>query len=120
MYRDYLLPLKGSGTIKTIERQRKYILQEGFEYHGEKVRPIEYVADFYVQYADGREAVFDFKGMPDIAAKLKRKMFWAKYPELNFQWIAYSKIDGGYVPYEKVQQGRKERAKARKKNKENK
>ena len=119
MYRDWLLPKLLSGEVIDIQRQKSYVLQRAFEHNGKKQLPITYVADFVVTYANGETVVYDFKGMPDAVAKLKRKMFWNLYPELELQWIAYSKIDGGYVPYEVVQEGRKERRKA-KKNKENK
>ena len=114
MYRDYLLPQLHDGIITEIQRQVTYELQEGFTHEGKKERPITYVADFVVTYADGKTTVYDFKGMPDSLAKIKRKLFWYKYPDIDFQWMAYSKIDGGYVPYEAVAKGRKERAKARK------
>lgn len=117
MYRDFLLPLYESGEITEIERQKSYPLIESFEHEGTNVRAVTYVADFVVRYADGRTVVYDFKGMPDPVAKLKRKMFWKFYPELDLQWIVYSKIDGGYVPFEVAQLGRRERRKA-KKNKE--
>lgn len=117
MYRDFLLPQMEKGSIINIERQKTYILVEGFTYNDTKIRPITYVADFVVTYATGKTVVYDFKGMPDSVAKLKRKLFWNLYPNLELEWIVYSKIDGGYVPYETAQKGRKERRKA--KNKEN-
>lgn len=113
MYRDWLLPKYMSGEILRIKRQKTYILQSAFEYKGKKQKPITYVADFVVTYANGETVVYDFKGMPDAVAKMKRKMFWSLYPELDLQWIAYSKIDGGYVPYEVAQEGRKKRRKAK-------
>lgn len=117
MYRDYLLPQMESGQIQSIERQKSYELVSGFEHNGKKVRPITYVADFVVTYITGEVIVYDFKGMPDSVAKLKRKMFWNLYPDIELEWIVYSKIDGGYISYEKAQQGRKERRKARNKEK---
>lgn len=113
MYRDFLLPMVASGEIVKLERQKPYTLIEGYEYEGKKIRPVMYIADFVVTYADGRFVVYDFKGMPDDVAKIKRKLFCWKYPNIHFEWIGYSKIDGGYVPYEKIVEGRKARKAAK-------
>lgn len=115
-YRDWVLPKMESGLIAKCDMQVKFELQEKFTHDGKKVLPINYIADFVVTYKDGHITVFDVKGMPDNVALLKRKMFWYKYPDIDYQWICYSKIDsdgtdGGWVLYEKVKQGRKERKK---------
>lgn len=110
-YRDVILPEVEAGNIVHFERQKKYILQPSYTHCGKKVQPIEYKADYYVVYADGREQVIDIKGCPDAVAKLKRKMFWFVYPNIDYVWIGYSKIDGGFVTYETIQSGRKERKK---------
>ena len=116
-YRDVVLPGMESGLIKNYELQKPYELQPKFIHDGNVVRAITYVADFYIEYSDGREEVIDIKGSPDSLAKLKRKMLWHKYPEITYLWICYSKIDGGWCTYEKVQAGRAERKKMRSKEK---
>lgn len=110
-YRDVILPQVGSGSIIEYDLQRCYELQPKFTYNGKSVRPIDYVADFWIKFADGREVVIDTKGMPDAKAKLKRKMFWFKYPNVEYHWVCYSKIDGGWCKYEDVQKARAERRK---------
>ena len=110
-YAEVIIPGVECGDIVKFERQKKYILQPSYTHCGKKVQPIEYKADFYVVYADGREQVIDIKGCPDAVAKLKRKMFWFVYPNIDYVWIGYSKIDGGFVTYETIQSGRKERKK---------
>lgn len=112
MYRDLLLPGLENGTIRSVERQKEFVLSEGFTHDGQKIRPITYKADFVVFYACGRTVVYDFKGMAEPIARLKRKMFWKKYPELPFQWVGYSKIDGGYRDWDYIQKCRKQRRKA--------
>lgn len=120
-YRDVILPEIETGHIVKYERQKKYILQPSYTHNGKKVQPIEYKADYYVVFADGREQVIDIKGCPDAVAKLKRKLFWYVYPDIDYIWIGYSKVDGGWVTYETIQNGRKERRKLKKaKAKENK
>lgn len=115
-YRDVILPKTQSGEITYFERQKRYELQPSYVYQGKKIRPIDYKADFYIEYKNGNIVVIDIKGCPDSVAKLKRKMFSYKYPLIDYQWVGYSKISGGWKTYEEIEAGRKQRklAKARK------
>lgn len=108
-YRDVLCPLEESGDIVYCELQKPYELQPKFVHDQKTVRPIKYVADFFVRYKDGHEEVIDTKGCPDQTAFLKRKLFWYKYPDVIYRWICYSKIDGGWCDYEFVKKRRAER-----------
>lgn len=119
-YRDVILPGLGSGKILAFELQKPYVLQPKFTHDGKQVQAIMYIADFYVEYADGRIEVIDIKGMPDAVAKLKRKMFWHTYPDIDYRWICYSKIDGGFCDYEYVVAQRKLRKKKKSEDKERK
>lgn len=107
-YRDVLCPGVESGCIKYYELQKKYELLPGFIRNGKRVLPITYVADFYVEYADGHIEVIDTKGMPDNVAKIKRKLFWFKYPSVDYRWITYIKKFGGWLDYEQAKIMRKE------------
>lgn len=107
-YRDVLCPLVESGDVTKFELQKKYELQSGFLRNGKKILPITYVADFYVEYADGHIEVVDTKGMPDSVAKIKRKLFWFKYPDLDYRWVTYIKKFGGWLDYEQAKIMRKE------------
>lgn len=115
-YRDVILPKTQSGEITYFERQKRYELQPSYVYQGKKIRPIDYKADFYIEYKNGNIVVIDIKGCPDSVAKIKRKMFSYKYPTIDYQWVGYSKISGGWKTYEEIEAGRKQRklAKARK------
>ena len=108
-YRDFVIPNFNDGVISYYELQKKYILQPKFFHGGKSILPITYVADFYIEFANGEIEVIDIKGCPDSVAKLKRKLFWFQYPDINFRWVYYSKIDGGWCDYEYVQEKRKER-----------
>ena len=99
-YRDVVLTGVADGSIKHYELQKSYILQPGFRHNGTAVRAITYVADFYLEYADGRCEVIDIKGMPDSVAKLKRKLFWYTYPEMDYKWLTYVKKYGGWIEYD--------------------
>lgn len=107
-YRDILCPKVESGEITYVELQKKYELQPVFLRDEKKILPITYVADFYVEYADGHIEVVDTKGMPDSVAKIKRKLFWYKYPDINYEWITYIKKFGGWLSYENAKSLRKE------------
>lgn len=107
-YRDVVLPQMESGTIRYYELQKKYILQEGFARNGKRVLPITYIADFYIEYSDGSSVVVDIKGCPDTTAKLKRKLFWYKYPDTDYQWITYIKKFGGWGNYDEFNKLRRE------------
>ena len=74
----------------------------------ESILPITYVADFYIEYADGHSEVIDVKGCPDIVATIKRKMFWYRYPLIEYNWVTYVKKYGGWLDYDKVKRLRKE------------
>lgn len=107
-YRDVLCPDVESGLVKYYELQKKYELQPGFTRNGKKVLPITYVADFYIEYADGRTVVVDTKGCPDNISKIKRKLFWHRYPHIDYRWMTYVKKWGGWLDYDVVQSFRKE------------
>lgn len=93
-YTDVVLKKFESGEIVDYELQKKYILQDKFRRpNGELVRAIDYVADYWLKYKDGHEEIKDTKGagfLVDPVAKLKRKMFYNRYPDLDFEWITWS------------------------------
>lgn len=110
-YRDVILPLSRSGDICAFELQKEYELQPKFVYMGKTVRPITYVADFYVEYKDGHSEVIDIKGCPDSAARLKKKMFEYRYNDTIYRWISYNKKWGGWLDLDVIQRLRKENKK---------
>lgn len=113
-YRDVLCPLVESGDVVEYELQKPYELQPKFVRGGKNVQPITYVADFYMVFKDGSIKVVDTKGCPDSVAVLKRKLFWYRYPEIDYVWMCYSKIDGGWQTYEYVKKQRAARKLAKK------
>ena len=107
-YRDVVLPKMESGEITYFELQKKYILQEGFIRNEKRVLPITYIADFYIEYSNGNSVVVDIKGCPDTTAKLKRKLFWYRYPNTDYKWITYIKKFGGWGDYDEFNKLRRE------------
>ena len=106
-YRDVILPMYKNGEITYYELQKKYELQPKFKYENQSVRAIDYVADFFIIYKNGNQEVIDTKGMADSVAKLKRKLFWYKYPDVTYKWLTYVKKYGGWVEYDFVQKQRR-------------
>lgn len=82
-YYLYLKSLKKEGEIKEFTLQPKFELQAGFEKDGCKYRPINYISDFDVTYADGRREIVDVKGVMTDVFKMKAKMFDFRYPDLT-------------------------------------
>ena len=76
------------GRISQLERQKRFILQEGYiNNKGEKVLPIVYVADFvYYDHDKGCLIVEDVKSPATRTGvyKIKKKMFEYKYREYTF------------------------------------
>ena len=108
-YRDVLLPKVESGEVINYVLQKPYELQPKFVHNGKAIRPIQYVADFYIVYKDGREEVIDTKGYGDQVAILKRKIFWYHYPDVDYKWVTYVKKYGGWIDYEEYKKLKKNR-----------
>ena len=83
---DELLMLQRAGEIFDLKRQVKFELLPSFEIDGEKIRGIDYIADFtYRDSLDGSRVVEDFKGHKTDVYKIKRKLFMHKFcPEVRF------------------------------------
>lgn len=113
-YYTYLSDLMQKGVVTAIIPQPRYLLQESFRKNGILFRKIEYIADFAVQYEDGRSEVVDVKGMETTDFKIKRKLFEKKYPELSLKVVKYVKKFGGWVTIEEYKKFKKEEKKVKK------
>lgn len=80
--------LKMGRVVKDFERQVKFELQPKYtNSKGEHIRAINYIADFVVEYNDGRVEVVDVKGIRTKDYILKKKMFEFKYPQYIFKEV---------------------------------
>ena len=86
-YYIYLKQLKEIGEVVDFVLQPTYLLQEGFDLNGKRIRPITYKADFKVIYKDGHEEVIDVKGKLTEEFKIKRKMLLYRYRNINFKCV---------------------------------
>ena len=86
-YYIYLKQLKEIGEVVDFILQPTYLLQEGFNLNGKRIRPITYKADFKVVYKDGHEEVIDVKGKITEEFKIKRKMLLYKYRDITFKCV---------------------------------
>ena len=110
-YRDFLLPLVKSGDVVSYELQKPYELQPKFTHNNKTVQSIKYVADFFIVYKDGHEEVIDTKGCPDSVAILKRKLFWYRYPTVDYKWVTWVKKFGGWIEYDEYKRLKREEKK---------
>lgn len=70
--------LERAKKISNLERQVEFVVFDGFELKGKRIRPIKYIADFtYVR--DGKFIVEDAKGVETDVFKIKAKLFRARY-----------------------------------------
>lgn len=69
-FRDY--------SIKILEFQPRFTLQDAFKHDGQTIRKIEYVCDFLIEYAGDRFYI-EAKGMETEAYKLKKKLWLKRY-----------------------------------------
>ena len=113
-YRDVILPYTRSGEITHYEMQKPFELQPKFHREGKTIQPILYVADFYIEYGDGRIEVIDIKGCADSVARIKRKMFWYLYPDIPYRWLTHVVKYGGWIDYDEVAKLRRIAKKERK------
>lgn len=95
---EYYLHLKQQVTERQIlgfERQKRMLLQEGFNVEGVKgkIRPIFYVVDFIITENDGTLTYVDVKGMETDVFRLKKKLFMKRY---NTALLKVKKTKGGW------------------------
>lgn len=78
--------LQKAGKIKELERQKRFILQDGFiNNKKERVRPISYIADFFYYDVKLKQyVVMDAKGVETEVFRIKKKLFEKRYPEYLF------------------------------------
>ena len=86
-YYIYLKQLKEIGEVVDFVLQPTYLLQEGFDLNGKRIRAITYKADFKVIYKDGYEEVIDVKRKLTEEFKIKRKMLLYRYRDINFKCV---------------------------------
>ena len=86
-YYIYLKQLKEIGEVVDFVLQPTYLLQEGFNLNGKRIRAITYKADFKVIYKDGHEEVIDVKGKLTEEFKIKRKMLLYRYRDITFKCV---------------------------------
>jgi len=115
--KEWIQPKVESGKIISWSRQDEFILQDGFIKNEKKILPIKYVSDYVVIWSDGTRTIFDVKGNPDSVSKLKRKMFWKRYPDEKYIWMCRNIKFGDeshWLTYEELEQKRKAEKKSQK------
>ena len=76
-----------AGLITDLELQPVFLLQAAFrDQQGTHHRAMTYRADFQYK-TDGKPVVVDVKGVKTEAYRMRKKLFIAKYPHLEFREI---------------------------------
>lgn len=84
--------MEKAGLISNLSRQKTLTIIDDFTYNGEKIKGINYKADFYYRNKDGQIYVEDVKPFDEKSGKyrttkdfnLKWKLLKNKYPEYKF------------------------------------
>ena len=85
--------LEASGAIRDLVCQPSFVLQDSFDHKAfGKIQKIVYRADFsYFDSNLGHIVVEDVKGYRTEVYKLKKKLFLAKYPDIDFREVGVGK-----------------------------
>ncbi len=109
-YYVFLKKEERKGKISDLRCHPKYELVPTVVKLGKKQRAINYILDFdYIR--DGRRIAVDVKGWAMEDAKLKRKLFNWRYPDIELQWVARSIRwgAGGWIDYDDLQKIRRKK-----------
>lgn len=104
---EYLLSLKA----KEIKVHPTYLLQEKFSTSSWNIMAITYKADFEVQFDNWELRVVDIKWLATEVAKIKRKLFMKKYPDMDLKRLV--KYNGNFVDYFENEKRKQENRKIR-------
>ena len=81
-----LMMLQKCGEIDGLKLQPVYVLLDGFDYKGKRIRAIKYIGDFeYIESKTGEKVLEDTKGFKTKDYLLKAKMLKNRYPEIDFR-----------------------------------
>jgi len=79
--------LERDGQITDLEVHPRFVLQEGFRLpYGKRVPAITYTADFGYNEWNAR-IVEDVKGVETAVFKLKQRLFWKRYPDIELRVV---------------------------------
>lgn len=89
---NHYLYLKGeqqAGRIRNLKVHPKFVLQEGFRRNGKAVPAITYEADFSFEESPNWELIaWDSKGVETAVFRIKQKLFWCRYPDIELRVVA--------------------------------
>jgi hypothetical protein len=98
---QHLRLLERAGEVVGIELQPAFTLQETLRKFSRQLGKVRtwrkrtYTADFRVRYSDGRDVIYDVKGVKTEAFGLRQALFEARYPDLEL--VLVKKKGGRWV-----------------------
>lgn len=75
------------------------------------IKGIDYIADFDVEYSDGRRVIVDTKGKETTDFLIKKKLFKYKYPQYEFLIITLDEKTGAWLSLDEYKKLKKQRKK---------
>lgn len=83
-----LIAMQRARLITGLKTQERFTLQPAFVTRsGEKIRKIEYVADFVYRLPDGQMVIEETKGFQTDESKIKMKMVKYSYPDYDVRMV---------------------------------
>lgn len=79
--------LRMGKVVKDFAMQVPFELQPAFKYKSKTIRVIKYIADFVIEYTDGRTEVVDVKGFRTKDYLLKKKMLLYANQDMEFREV---------------------------------
>lgn len=97
--------------IAGFECQKEFELQPKFRSRttGRVVRPITYIADFFVTGCDGVQTAVDVKGQETPEFRIKKKLFEYRYPDVKFACVQWRASTGSWEDLEVIKAARRKK-----------
>lgn len=116
-YYIYLLEQKAKKKIKSFEMQVSYDLlpKKKNKFTGKTILPVKYIADFVITDKSGTIKVVDIKGRETADFKLKKKMFFYFYPNLDFRCVQWDGTQQKWRDLDEINKDRRARKRLKKK-----
>lgn len=118
-YYLYLLEQKAKKNIKSFDMQVSFDLlpKKKNKFTGKTILPVKYIADFVITDKSGIIKVVDIKGRETADFKLKKKMFFYFYPDLDFRCVQWDGTQQAWRDLDDINKDRRARKRIRNKKK---
>lgn len=118
-YYIYLLEKKDKKEIKDFSMQISFDLlpKQKNKFTGKTILAVKYIADFVIIHNNNTKEVIDIKGRETVDFKLKKKMFFFFYPEMNLRCVQWDSIEKQWRDLDDINKDKRARKRNRNKSK---